>query len=70
MDDPRTELAGLLIPTILIRGECDWVDPEVVGQYHLAFPYLQTTRIENDGRALHLETPDIVREVILELLRE
>jgi pimeloyl-ACP methyl ester carboxylesterase/uncharacterized membrane protein YvlD (DUF360 family) len=70
LGDPRPELAKLLIPTILIRGECDPVDPAVVRQYQAALPFLETVRIEGAGSMAHLERPAVVKELLLAFITE
>ncbi|MBN1248502.1 MAG: alpha/beta fold hydrolase [Anaerolineae bacterium] len=70
MGDPRPELAKLLIPTILVRGECDPVDSAVVWQYQEALPFLQTIRIEGAGGMPHLEKPETVKEILLDFIME
>ncbi|MGC9349530.1 MAG: alpha/beta fold hydrolase [Anaerolineae bacterium] len=66
--DPRPSLHNLFIPTILLRGACDSVDPAVVDQYLDAIPYLQVQRIEGAGSMLHLSQPGLVEAIILEFL--
>ncbi|MGC9400793.1 MAG: alpha/beta fold hydrolase, partial [Anaerolineae bacterium] len=69
-NDPRPLLSELLVPTILLRGECDPVDPAVVSQYQEAIPYLQVYYVEEAGSMLHLARPDAVKRTILTLLRK
>jgi proline iminopeptidase len=66
--DPRPALQELFIPTILLRGACDSVDPAVIDQYLDAIPYLQVQRIEGAGSMIHLSRPDLVEETILNFL--
>jgi len=61
-------LAKALVPTLLIRGECDWTDPAAVAQYRSTVPYLNTVRIEDAGHMPHLEKPEVVREIVLRFL--
>ncbi len=68
--DPRPLLRELLIPTILLRGECDPVDPAVVSQYQEAISFLQVYYLEEAGSMLHLSRPDDVKRTILTLLRK
>lgn len=68
MGDPRPMLSRLLIPTILVRGECDPVDVAVVRQYEETLPFLQVTRIEGAGSMPHLEKPEIVEEILLDFI--
>lgn len=70
MGDPRPDLSRLLIPTILIRAECDPVDPAVVRQYQAAIPFLETIRIEGAGSMAHLEKPGIVKEILLDFITD
>lgn len=68
--DPRPALRQLLIPTVLLRGECDPVDRAVVDQYQQAIPYLQVYHLEDAGSMLHLSRPEAVKELIVAFLRK
>ncbi len=68
-NDPRPALSELLIPTILVRGECDPVDRDVVRQYQNAIPYLQVFDLPGAGSMAHISHPEEVAEIILTFLR-
>jgi proline iminopeptidase len=66
----RRRLREVFIPTILLRGECDYVDWDVVQQYREAVPSLQAYYVEGAGSMLHLSQPDRVRSLLLAFLNE
>lgn len=66
--DPRPALRRLFIPTILLRGVCDPIDPDVVRQYQEAVPYLKVYQIEDAGSMIHLSRPDVVKSIIVGFL--
>ena len=66
--DPRPGLRQLLIPTILLRGECDPIDASVVQQYQDAVAFLRVYEFPNAGSIIHLSDPEGVKAVILAFL--
>jgi len=68
--DPRRQLRGMFIPTILLRGECDYVDWGVVQQYWAAVPNLHAYHVPGAGSKLHLSQPDVVKSLILAFLND
>ena len=58
------------MPTILLRGECDYVDWGVVEQYWDALPNLDAYAVSGAGSMLHLSQPELVKELILAFLNE
>jgi proline iminopeptidase len=68
--DPRIRLGEIFVPTILLRGECDYLDWGVVQQYWNSVPNIRIYYIENAGSMLHLSQPGAVKEIILGFLNE
>jgi pimeloyl-ACP methyl ester carboxylesterase/uncharacterized membrane protein YvlD (DUF360 family) len=66
--DPRPALRQVLIPTVLLRGECDPIDAGVVRQYEDTLAYLQVFEIEEAGSMLPLSQPEVVRSIITAFL--
>jgi proline iminopeptidase len=63
--DPRVRLREVFVPTIVLRGECDYIDWGVVQQYWEVLPNIQVYYVEKAGSRLHLSQPDIVRKLLL-----
>lgn len=68
--DPRVRLREVFVPTILLRGECDYVDWGVVLQYWEAVPNIQVYYVKDAGSMLHLSQPDLVQEILLAFFNE
>jgi pimeloyl-ACP methyl ester carboxylesterase len=68
--DPRVRLREVFVPTILLRGECDYVDWGVVQQYWQAVPNIHVYYVEGAGSMLHLSQPDLVKQLILAFLND
>jgi proline iminopeptidase len=68
--DPRRGLRQVFLPTILLRGECDFVDWGVVGQYWEAVPNIQAYYVADAGSMLHLSQPELVKALIFAFVSE
>jgi proline iminopeptidase len=68
--DPRVRLREVFVPTMLLRGECDYVDWDVVQQYWEAVPNLHAYYVEGAGSMLHLSQPDLVKALLFAFLNE
>jgi pimeloyl-ACP methyl ester carboxylesterase/uncharacterized membrane protein YvlD (DUF360 family) len=68
--DPRQELREIFIPTILLRGECDYVNWSVAQQYWDAVPNIHIYYVPGAGSMLYLTQPELVRELILAFINE
>jgi pimeloyl-ACP methyl ester carboxylesterase/uncharacterized membrane protein YvlD (DUF360 family) len=62
--DPRPRLREIFLPTILIRGECDYVDWGVVQQYYAVVPNLRVYYVEGAGSMAYLSRPEQVEALI------
>jgi pimeloyl-ACP methyl ester carboxylesterase len=49
LPDPRPALAALDIPTLVVRGSCDFVDPRVRDEHVAALPRARSLTIEGAG---------------------
>jgi proline iminopeptidase len=68
--DLRQQLRQVFVPAILLRGECDPVDWDVVAQYWEGVPNLSAYYVPHAGSMLHLSHPDLVRDAILAFMRQ
>jgi len=68
--DPRGHVRDIFVPTILLRGECDYVDWAVIEQYDRALPNMQAYYVRGAGSMIHLSQPDIVRSIVLAFLND
>jgi pimeloyl-ACP methyl ester carboxylesterase/uncharacterized membrane protein YvlD (DUF360 family) len=68
--DPRVRLREVFVPTILLRGECDYVDWGVVQQYWEVVPNIQVYYLVNAGSMLHLQQPGLVKGLLLGFLND
>lgn len=68
--DPRARLGEVFVPTILLRGECDYVDWDVVQQYWETVPNLRAFYLQGAGSMLHLSQPERVKALLLAFLNE
>jgi pimeloyl-ACP methyl ester carboxylesterase len=68
--DPRKGLRQVFLPTILLRGECDFADWGVVEQYWAAVPNIQVYYVAHAGSMLHLSQPELVKALILAFVNE
>jgi proline iminopeptidase len=66
----RRRLSEIFVPAILLRGECDPVDWDVIEQYWDGVPNLKAYYVANAGSMLHLSHPEVVREIIAGFVRQ
>lgn len=65
VEDPRPALRLVDAPVLLMRAECDYVDPAVIDDYAAAFPRAQIADIEGAGHEILLERKDAYLELVL-----
>jgi proline iminopeptidase len=64
------ELRSLPIPTLVIRGEDDFVPAEVMRRIASAIPRASFVEIGESGHFAYLEQPELVRSIISEFLAQ
>ena len=68
IEDPRPGLRRVEASVLLMRAECDYVDPAVIDDYVATFPRARIAEIEGAGHEILLERKDAYLELILEHL--
>lgn len=68
LPDPRPALRKLTLPVLVLRGECDWIKPEVASEYRDIFPSARLVSVSNAGHATWFENPSRVRQIVAAFL--
>jgi pimeloyl-ACP methyl ester carboxylesterase len=55
--DPRPRLAGVTVPALVLRGECDFLVPAVADGYRQTLPEATLVKVSHAGHALAREQP-------------
>ncbi len=66
----NTVLKRNTLPALLIRGECDYIVPEVADQYKTVFTNINVLNLSGAGHIPYLEKPDLFTEALLSFLLE
>lgn len=62
--DPRPKLRQVEAPVLIMRPECDYVDPEIAVDFRDSFPRATLVEIPGAGHEIRLEQPDLYLEVL------
>lgn len=69
-DDIRPALSTNDVPALVLRGECEWIIPEVAQEFVAVFRHSRFVEVPGAGHLLEVEQPEaffnLVREFILE----
>lgn len=68
MEDSRPALKRVDAPVLLMRAECDYVDPAVIDDYAATFPRARIVEIDGAGHEILLERKDAYLRLVLEHL--
>ncbi len=60
----ESRLAGIDLPVLILRGECDYCLPEVAEEYLELLPGASLLPVEDSGHFLFVEQPDRFREIV------
>ncbi|MER6605261.1 alpha/beta fold hydrolase [Streptomyces sp. NPDC000927] len=52
LPDPRPVLRGVHVPSLILRGQCDFVKPEVTQEYRRTLPDSRLVRVRGAGHAI------------------
>lgn len=64
----RPELRTRALPVLVLRGECDWIRPEVAQEYRDVFPSAHLVAVPNAAHMTWLEQPDLVQRIVAAFL--
>ena len=57
--DIRPQLAAIRIPALILKGECDYVHPDVAAQYNSALPGSRLLFIRGAGHMIYVDRRDV-----------
>ena len=66
--DPRPALRSSHVPTLVLRGDCDYKRPEIAAEYAEVLPEARLVTIPDAGHVIESDQPDAYREAILDFL--
>ncbi|WP_086568278.1 alpha/beta fold hydrolase [Streptosporangium minutum] len=55
--DPRPALRAIEVPALILRGECDYLKPEVAEDYRRALPHAALVPVRGAGHSITAEQP-------------
>ncbi|MFI6818973.1 alpha/beta fold hydrolase [Nonomuraea sp. NPDC050328] len=67
--DPRPALRRVTVPVLVVRGSCDYLVPEVAGEYAEVLPGARLRTIDGAGHELAHDRPDEYRLLVATFLR-
>jgi pimeloyl-ACP methyl ester carboxylesterase len=67
--DPKPALASLTTPTLVLRGECEYMHPAVAEQYHAVFRNSELINVAGAGHMVYWEQPQVFLEAVRSFLR-
>jgi pimeloyl-ACP methyl ester carboxylesterase len=59
LPDPRPELRKHKLPVLVLRGECDWIKPEVAAEYRDVFGSAQVVALAGEGHGTWFMRPAV-----------
>ena len=68
LPDPRPELRKRPHPVLVVRGECDWIRPEVAREYRDVFPSARLVAVPGAAHMTWIEQPDLVQRIVAAFL--
>lgn len=68
LPDPRPELRKRTLPVLVLRGECDWIRPEIAREYRDVFTSAHLVAVPNAAHMTWLEQPDLVQRIVAAFL--
>lgn len=68
--DPRPDFSQVKAPVLILRGECDYVDEEIAGDFERWFPAAEWVQIEGAGHEIRWERLDRYLEILQTFLAD
>ncbi|MEV0972757.1 alpha/beta hydrolase [Microtetraspora glauca] len=68
--DPRPRLRGVRVPTLIMRGQCDYLKWEVTDDYRRTLPNSTLVYIPGAGHSIANGRPDLYRDLLMAFLRD
>jgi proline iminopeptidase len=66
--DPRPALRDVDVPTLVLRGECDYKRPEIAAEYAATIPGAELQEIPDAGHLIRVDQPDLYEAALLGFL--
>lgn len=66
--DPRPKLRTVHVPTLIVRGECDYLRPEVTEEYRRTIPGARYVYVRGAGHSIANGRPDLYRSLLTDFL--
>lgn len=68
LPDPRPELRKRTLPALVLRGECDWIRPEVAAEYKAVFPSARLVALPGEGHVTWMIRPGPAERIVAAFL--
>lgn len=68
--DPRAALRKLRVPGLVLRGACDYIDPDAARQYQEALPNARFVAVEGAGHLIAADQPEVFFSLLNQFLAE
>lgn len=66
--DPRPKLREVKAPTLIVRGECDYIKQAVTDEYRSVLPNTSYTYVKGAGHSIANGRPDVYRKLLMDFL--
>ncbi|WP_214320366.1 alpha/beta hydrolase [Nonomuraea sediminis] len=66
--DPRPKLRTVHVPTLIVRGECDYLRPEVTEDYRRTIPGAKYVYVRGAGHSIANGRPELYRSLLTDFL--
>ncbi|NUR89627.1 MAG: alpha/beta hydrolase, partial [Nonomuraea sp.] len=66
--DPRPKLRTVHVPVLVVRGECDYLRPEVTEEYRRTLPATTYVTVKGAGHSIANGQPAVYRRLLTSFL--